>query len=127
VAPPKTVTLEPPAFTVEEMVAIVNKADKQMYRALYAVAASTAARASELFGLYCGDVDLEQGVITFRHGVVNGIESTTKSDTGDKDRTRTCPIDVSVVAELKKHLGGRTSGLVFRSRKGTPLLLSNFY
>ena len=52
VAPPKTVTLEPPAFTVEEMVAIVNKADKQIYRALYAVAASTAARASELFGLY---------------------------------------------------------------------------
>ena len=98
-----------------------------MYRALDAVAASTAARASELFGLYCGDVDLEQGVITLRHGVVNGVESTTKSHTGDKDRTRTCPIDASVVEELKKHLGVRTGGLVFRSRKGTPLLLSNFY
>jgi integrase len=98
-----------------------------MYRALDAVDASMAARASELFGLYCGDVDLEQGVVTLRHGVVNGVESTTKSHTGDKDRTRTCPIDASVVEELKKHLGVRTGGLVFRSRKGTPLLLSNFY
>jgi integrase len=125
VAPPKTVAPEPPAFTVEEMVAIINKADKQTYRALYAVAASTAARASELFGLYCSDVDLAQGVITFRHGMVNGVQSTTKSDTRDKDRTRTCPVDASVVEELKKHLGGRTSGLVFRSRNATPLLLSN--
>jgi integrase len=127
VAPPKTASGEPPAFTVEEMVAVVNKAEKQMYRALFALAAGTAARASELFGLRCSDIDLEQGVVTFRHGVVNGVEGTTKSDTGDKDRTRACPIDSSVVHELIKHLNGRMTGLVFRTRNGKPLLLSNIY
>jgi integrase len=125
VAPPKTVTSEPPAFTVDEMVAIVNKAKKQTFRAFFAVAAGTAARASELFGLRCGDIDLEQGVVTFCHAVVNGVEGTTKSDTGDKDRTRACPIDSSIVQELSKHLNGRTNGLVFRTRNGKPLLLSN--
>jgi integrase len=127
VAPPKTVTSEPPAFTVDEMVAIVNKAKKQTYRAFFAMAAGTAARASELFGLRCGDIDLEQGVVTFRHGVVNGVEGTTKSDTGDKDRTRACPIDSSVVQEIRTHLNGRTNGLVFQTRNGKPLLLSNVY
>jgi len=84
--------------------AIINKADKRMYRALYAFAASTAARASELFGLYCGDVDLEQGVITFRHGVVNGVESTTKSDTGDKERTRTCRLMLQLLKNSRSTL-----------------------
>jgi integrase len=127
VAPTKTVTPEPPAFKVEEMVAIVNKADKQIYRVFFTMAAGTAARVSELLGLRCGDIDLEQGVVTFRHGIVNGVESTTKSDTGDEDRTRTCPIDSSVAEEVRKHLNGRTSGLVFRSRNEKPLLLSNIY
>ncbi|MGA8678224.1 MAG: tyrosine-type recombinase/integrase, partial [Candidatus Acidiferrales bacterium] len=127
VAPPKTVTSEPPAFTVEEMVAIINKAEKQMYRAFFAMAAGTAARVSELVGLRCSDVDLEQGVVNFRQGVVNGVEGTTKSDTGDKDRSRTCPIDSSIVQELGKHLNGRMNGFVFQTRNRTPLLLSNLY
>jgi integrase len=127
VAPPKSIRSEPPAFSPDEMVAIVNKAEKQMYRAFFALAAATAARASELLGLRCCDIDLRQGVVTFRQGIVNGVEGTTKSDTGDKDRSRTCPIDPSVVEELRRHLIGRTNGLVFRTRTGNSLLLSNIY
>jgi len=80
-----------------------------------------------LVGLRCSDVDLEQGVVNFRQGVVNGVEGTTKSDTGDEDRSRTCPIDSSIVQELRKHLNGRMNGFAFQTRNGTPLLLSNLY
>ena len=65
--------------------------------------------------------------MSFRQGVVNGVEGTTKSDTGDEDRSRTCPIDSSIVQELRKHLNGRTNGFVFQTRNGTSLLLSNLY
>jgi integrase len=98
-----------------------------MYRAFFAMATGTAARVSELVGLRCSDVDLEQGVANFRQGIVNGVEGTSKSDTGDKDRSRTCPIDSSIVQELRKHLNGRTTGLVFQTRNRTPLLLLNLY
>ena len=45
----------------------------------------------------------------------------TKSDT----KIRYVPIDASVMIQIKKHLAGRTSGYVFQTRNGTPLLLSN--
>ena len=126
VAPPKTVRREPPHFTVSDMAAIVNKANTQMYRSLFALAAGTGARAGELFALRVDtDVDLNEQTITIRRSVFEGQENTSKSDTGDEDRTRVVPIDASVVWELTKHLNGRRSGYLFQTRNGTPLRLSN--
>lgn len=126
VAPPKSVQQELPHFTVAQMAAIVNKAKAQMYRALFALAAGTGARAGELFALRVEtDVDLDEQTITIRRSVFEGQENTSKNDTGDRDRTRTVPIDVSVVMELKKHLKDRKAGYLFRTRNGTPLRLSN--
>jgi integrase len=126
VAPPKAVQRELPHFTVAQMAAIVNAAKTQMYRSLFALAAGSGARAGELFALRVeSDVDLDEQTITIRRSVWEGEENTSKSDTGDQDRTRTVPIDASIVKELKKHLKGRRSGYLFQTKNGTPLRLSN--
>jgi integrase len=126
VAPPKTVQRELPYFTVAQMAAVVNVAKTQLNRALFALAAGTGARAGELFALRVeADVNLNEQTITIRRSVFEGEENTSKSDTGDDDRTRTVPIDPSVATELKKHLKGRRSGYLFETRNGTPLRLSN--
>jgi len=126
VAPPKTVQRELPYFTVAQMAAIVNTAKTQLNRALFALAAGSGARAGELFALRVEtDVNLNERTITIRRSVFEGEENTSKSDTGDEDRTRTVPIDASVAMEVKKHLEGRPSGYLFQTRNGTPLRLSN--
>jgi integrase len=108
------------------LTANVNSTAKQKYRALFALAAGSGARAGELFALRVeSDVDLGEGTITVRRSFFEGQENTSKSDTGDEDRSRTVPIDTTVAAELKKHLNGRRLGYLFQTRNGTPLRLSN--
>jgi integrase len=124
VAPPKTVKQDEPCFTSEQMSAIVDKA-AGIFRCLFAVAAGTGARAGELFGLRVEDVDLNEGTITIRRSVFEGQENTSKSDGGDKNRSRVVPIDSSVADEIIKHLGDRTTGYLFQTSRGTPLRLSN--
>jgi hypothetical protein len=46
------------------------------------------------------DVDFDEQTITIRRSVFEGEENTSKSGTGDEDRTRRVPIDASIVAEL---------------------------
>lgn len=126
VAPPKTVQRELPYFTVAQMAAIVKGAKTQLNRALFALAAGSGARAGELFALRVEtDLNLDERMVTIRRSVFEGEENTSKSDTGDEDRTRVVPIDASVVMELKKHLQERRSGYLFETRNGTPLRLSN--
>jgi integrase len=110
------------------MAAIVRGAKTQLNRALFALAAGSGARAGELFGLRVEtDVNLNERTITIRRSVFEGEENTSKSDTGDEDRTRTVPIDASVAMELKKHLQGRRSGYLFETRNGTPLPCRMFW
>jgi integrase len=60
------------------------------------------------------------GVVTVRRSLSANEICTTKSN-----RVRYVPIDKTVVAELKKYLGARRSGLLFPSRHGTPLHENN--
>jgi integrase len=97
-----------------------------MNRALFALATGSGTRVGELFALRVeSDVNLSEQTITIRRSVFEGEENTSKSDTGDEDRTRTVLIDPSVVLEVKKHLLSRRSGYLFETRNGTPLCLSN--
>ncbi len=111
-------------FEEEQMVAIVNSANNQRDRALYALAGGSGLRAAELFALRCEDVNLSvadgTGVITVRRTVFEGHESTTKSN-----KVRHVPIDATVVAELKRHMGIQRFGYVFQTRNGTALRQSN--
>lgn len=126
VAPPKTVQCEQPSFTPEQMTSIISNAKKNNHRALFALAAGSGARAGELFALRVEtDLNLHERTITIRRSVFDGQENTSKSDTGDEDRTRTVPIDASIAQELCNHLNGRKYGYIFQTRNGTPLRLSN--
>ena len=123
VAPPKPIEEEQPHFSASITSAIVNKAKTQMERALYAMAGGNAGRGGEVFGLHVEDVREQSngtGIVCIRRSVFAGRENTTKSD-----KVITVTLNVSVMAEIKKHLGERTSGYVFQTRNGTPFRLSN--
>ncbi len=123
VAPPKPIEGEQPHFSPSVASAIVNKAQNQKYRALYATDYAIAARGGEVLALHVEDI-LRQpngtGIVWVRRSVFDGRENTTKSD-----KSRFTPIDASVMLELDKHLAGRTTGYIFQTRNGTPLRLSN--
>jgi integrase len=123
VAPPKPIEEEQPHFSTLVTSTIVNKAETQWERALYAMAGGNAGRGGEVFGLHVEDVREQtdgSGMVCIRRSVFAGRENTTKSD-----KIRYVPIDASVMEEVKKHLAGRTTGYVFQTRNGTPLRLSN--
>jgi integrase len=119
VEPAATVEVDAPCFTPEEMAVIVENGRGQ-FRSLFAVAAGAGPRAGEMFAFRVEDVDLNEGVITIRRSIAEGVEGTTKND-----GIRHVPIDASVVAEIVRHLNGRTAGLVWQSNRGTPLRLNS--
>jgi integrase len=119
VEPAATVEVDAPCFTPEQMAAIVEMGRGQL-RSLFAVAAGAGPRAGEMFALRAEDVNLNEGVITIRRSIVEGVEGTPKNG-----EIRHVPIDASVVAEIRKHLNGRRAGLVWQSNRGTPLRLNS--
>jgi len=119
VEPAADVEADAPCFTPEQMAAIVEMGRGQ-YRSLFAVAAGGGLRAGELFALRVEDVNFKDGVITVRRSIVEGMEGTPKNG-----EIRHVPIDASVVAEIKKHLNGRKSDLVWHSNRCTPLRLNS--
>ena len=119
VEPAADVEADAPCFTPEQMAAIVEMGRGQ-YRSLFAVAAGGGLRAGELFALRVEDVNFKDGVITVRRSIVEGVEGTPKNG-----EIRHVPIDASVVAEIKQHLNGRKSGLVWHSNRCTPLRLNS--
>ena len=86
-------------------------------KVLFHLAASTGCRAGELFGLHADDVDFKGRIIKIVRSVWNGREVPTKTRTGYREVF----IDSETASVLKAHLGGRTTGLVFPSKTGSPL------
>jgi integrase len=105
-----------------EVMAEFAQAKKPKYRMLFILAAASGCRIGELLGLEIKD--LLDDLTTIR--VVQqakGSDLTTELKTINSQRfVDICP---EVAALLKEFLGGRTSGLVFRSRTGKPLSQSN--
>jgi integrase len=107
-------------FTEEEMLKIVNATEGQ-WQVLFATLATTGLRCGESFGLYVEDLDLVRGNVRVQRSMWNGQEGTLKTKQG----YRVVNIEPALVEMLKKHLGDRKSGLVFRTRMGTPFCKSN--
>jgi len=107
---------DPRCYTEEEVEQIVAAAEGQ-YKLLFLLAAETGARAGELFALTVGDVLFERRVIRINKSMYKQQVQTPKS----KNATRWVIVRADVVAMLRKHLNGKTSGLIFQTRKGTPL------
>jgi integrase len=107
-------------FSPNEMRQIVNAATGQ-WRVLFATLASTGLRCGEAFGLHVEDLDFTMGRLYVRRGIWNGQEVSVKTKQG----YRVVNIEPTLVAMLAAHLGERTGGRVFQTRKGTPFCKSN--
>ena len=107
-------------FTQAEFRRLVEAADGR-YKLLFHLAGSSGLRAGELFGLHVEDLDLNRGVIRVRRSVWQRKEVTPKTRKGYRDVW----IDLATARMLREHLGSRTAGRIFQSRRGTPLDTSN--
>jgi integrase len=110
---------DPRCFLAEEVQQIVDSAIGK-YKVLFKLAAETGARAGELYALTVDD-------LLFEHNVVRINKSMYKQKSGSpktKNATRWVNVKPYMMQMLKEHLIGRTSGLVFVSKRNTPLINS---
>ncbi len=109
-------------FSEQQMRAIVGCAEGQ-YKVLFALLAATGIRIGEACGLQVGDVDFANQVIYVNRSFseIAGRMLPPKSD----NAVRQIDIDSSLCEILRFYFGGRTSGLVFRARNGSPLRAGN--
>jgi integrase len=103
-------------LTTDEMRQVVNAARGQ-WKTLWATLAGTGMRISEAIGLHVEDVNLKAGSVIIRRSDWKGQEITPKSKRG----YRVASIDPVLVEMLKAHIGKRSSGRLFSTRKRTPL------
>jgi integrase len=102
-------------FTPIEAQKVIEAASGQ-YKVLFHLAWATGMRFGELSGLHCDDIDLSRQVIAVRRSIYKGKEVPPKTKAGFREIF----IDDSTVAVLAAHIEGQT-GLVFKTRNGTPL------
>jgi len=107
-------------LTTDEMRLVVNAATGQ-WKILWATLAGTGMRISEAIGLHIEDVDLNAGSIYIRRSDWKGREVTPKTRRG----YRVADVEPALVEMLKSHIGKRTSGRLFVTREGTPLIRRN--
>jgi len=107
-------------FTPEEIHLIIGAAEGQ-WRVLLATLATMGQRGGETFGLHVSDLDLNGLRIYTRRSIYKGQEVSVKTKKG----YRVTHIDPLLAEMLRQHLAGRTSGLVFRTRNGTPFSKDN--
>jgi integrase len=108
---------DPRCYLAEEVKKIVEAA-KGQYKVLFKLAAETGARAGELYALTVDD-------LLFEHNVIRINKSMYRQKTGSpktKNATRWINVKPYVMEMLKAHLNGRTEGLVFQSKRKTPLV-----
>jgi integrase len=103
-------------FAATEVSSILVAAPGQ-YKTLFTLAAETGMRAGELYGLRVEDVDFARNIVHVRRSMWNGQAQTPKTS----NAYRAIDVQPYVTEMLKQHLAGRTAGLVFLSKRGTPL------
>lgn len=103
-------------YTAQEVAAILSTATGQD-KVLFTLAAETGMRAAELYGLQVEDVDFQRHVILVRRSAWDGQLQSPKTH----NARRAIDVQPYVTEMLAQHLAGRESGLVFLSRRGTPL------
>ena len=114
-APPE----ETYAYTLEEITTMLRNLSGSA-RAVIAVFAYTGLRKSEVSTLQCES--WRNGALWVEHSCWRGQFTEPKSN---KSKAAV-PVIAPLAKILEEHLNGRTKGLVFQSRKGTPLNLDNF-
>jgi len=110
---------DPRCYLVEEVEQIVEAA-KEQYKVLFKLAAETGARAGELYALTPDDLLFDLNVVRINKSMYCQKVGSPKT----KNATRWVNVKPYVMEMLKTHLNGRTGGLVFQSRRKTPLVNS---
>ena len=108
---------DPRCYLAEDVEKIVDAA-KGQYKALFKLAAETGARAGELYALTVNDLLFDSNVVRVNKSMYNQKTGSPKT----KNATRWINVKLYVMEMLKAHLNGRTEGLVFQSRRKTPLV-----
>ena len=83
-----------------------------------AIQAATGVRFGELVGLHVEDLDFENSLVHIRRSVYKHQEIAPKTDAGYRDVN----VDTSAMKIVKEYVGDRTTGRIFDSNKGTPLV-----
>ena len=108
---------DPRCYTAEEVEQIVDAAIGQ-YKVLFKLAAETGARAGELYALTVDDLLFARNVIRINKSMYDQKVGSPKTS----NATRWINVKPYMMEMLKQHLGDRTKGLVFQSKRGTPLV-----
>jgi integrase len=108
---------DPRCYLAEEVQKIVEAA-KGQYKILFKLAAETGARAGELYALTVDDLLFENSVIRINKSMYQQKAGSPKT----KNATRWINVKTYVMEMLRRHLNGRAEGLVFQSRRKTPLV-----
>jgi integrase len=108
---------DPRCYLAEEVLKIVEAA-KGQDKVLFKLAAESGARAGELYALTVDDLLFEHNVIRINKSMYRQKAGSPKT----KNAIRWVNVKPYVMEMLKKHLNGRTEGLVFRSKRNTPLV-----
>jgi integrase len=103
---------DPRYYLAEEVEKIVGAA-KGQYKVLFRPAAETGARAGELYALPVDDILFENNVIRINKSMYNQKTGSAKT----RNATRWINVKGYVMEMLKQHLNGRTTRLVFLSRR----------
>jgi len=110
-----------PTVTAEQLTQILTKAEGQD-RTILLLAAATGLRLGELKGLRVEDVKNNGKTLeVLQQNTRDGLTDRLKT----KNAYRSVDVHAVVAAELIAHIAGRSSGLVFVSRKGAALNPSN--
>ncbi len=107
-------------FTPKEMQLLIEAAEGQ-YKALFALQFATGMRFGEMAGLHVEDLDFSASIVYIRRSTFIHQEVSPKSKAGHRE----VDVDAGTMAIVKEYLGDRTSGRVFESRNGTPLVNGN--
>jgi len=111
------VASDPRCYLAEEVDQIVDAARGQD-KVLFKLAAETGARAGELYALTVDDLLFDLNVIYINKSMYHQKTGSPKT----KNATRRVNVRPYVMEMLKEHLNGRTEGLIFQSRRKTPLV-----
>lgn len=99
-------------FTAEQETQFFEACDDWQFP-LFLTLAFTGLRPGELTHLFVEDIDLELGELHVRNKPQLGWQVKTRNE-------RVIPLTAILVDILRHHLGGRTSGLLFRRRQWSP-------
>jgi integrase len=104
-------------FTQDELRRIVEAA-KGQYKILFYLLGVSGLRAGEAFALHVEDIWFDRGLIRCTRSTFKHIEGPVKTKAGFRD----VPLDPEAIQMLRDYFNGRTTGRVFQTSNGTPLV-----